>query len=373
MARSFINWISSDRARTPGLRRRYPWIVAGVVVSFFVSLVSSLVYPGTDSTDALVSALGSRFVVLTLLSLIALGAYDLRPSILRWRTTLQVATFPSLRQIYFLLECKAKRQSYAAKAKRQLTRWGPLMGLEEEDEEDLMDDAERMRTFLPVIVLSLIPILAALVGTFMALFVFHGNVVLLLLSIVLLEWGIRVGLDWILPPTILFLAASHEQQIELKAALTLLCYPLYMISFLETNWIYDDQNIPKTPFHEAMLYSEFRTSDDSDWGAMVRRWIEIVPLVIVDCRVLSPAVTQEMHWVVSSRLFHKAIFVINASDVSLPPEVVWKAKVLTTDELMEFVSFSLTSHLTRLRDRTLPQKLLFGFLCAFSVFSMSLR
>ena len=348
---SFITTISSDSAKTLRLYQRYPWI--SVVISFIVSLASSLLYPGTDSAGGWVKAFAWRFIALTLLSLIALGAYQLRFSIMRWRKTLKVAGFPSPGQTLFLLECKARRQSYAATAKRRVAKWGPLLGMEDEDEEeDVLADAERVRFFLPVIFLCLVPLLAALSGIFLALFVFQqGSVLMLLLSIVLLVWDSRISLDFILPPTILFLSVSEEQQYELQAKLSFLCFPLYMISFLDTSWVIDEQDIPKTPFHGGMLYSALRASDGSDWEAAVRRWLEIIPLVIIDCRVLSPAVTKEVEWVVSSRLFHKAVFVIASADAPLPPEVIWTSKVLTEGELMEFMSRELSSHLSRLRDR----------------------
>lgn len=341
---SFITGISSDSAQASNLYRRYPWI--GVVVSFFISFASSFVYPGTDSASAWVSAFFSRFIALTFLILIALGAHQLRLSIMRWRKTLQVTGFPSFEQTLFLLECKARRQSYAVTTKRRVARLGPLLGMEDDEEEDVLAEAERFRVFLPIILLCIIPVLAGLVGIFAVLLIYF-NVLLLLLSMVLLIWGSRIGLDFILPPTILFLAVSQEEQIELQAKLGFLCFPLYLISFLDESWIYDEQNNPKTPFHEGMLYSALRVSDY--WEEAVIRWLEIIPLVIVDCRVRSPAVTQEIDWVISSRLAHNAVFVIDASDTSLPAEVIWKAKVLTEVELMEFMSYSLTSHLLRLR------------------------
>ena len=343
---SFIALISSD-ALDP--YRRYLWV--GIVISFILSLASSLVYPVPDSAGGWAGAFASRFVALSLLSLIALGAHQLRFSIMRWRETLKAAGFPSLGQTLFLLECKAGRQSYADAARRQLARFGPLLGMEDEDEEDVLADAERLRVFTPVIFLCLIPLLAGLAGILVALFVFHGSVSLLLLSIALLVWGSRIGLDFVLPPTVLFLAASQEQQYELQAKLAFLCFPLYMISFLDTGWIYDERGAPKTPFHGGMLYSALRVSDGSDWETAVRRWLEIIPLAIVDCRVLSPAVTQEVEWIVSSRLFHKAVFVIASSDVPLPPEAIWSARVLTEDELMEYMSRELRFHLSRLRGR----------------------
>ena len=343
---SFITGISSDSAQTLNPYRRYPWI--GVVVSFFVSVASSFVYPGIASASAWVSAFFSRFIALTLLILFALGAHQLRLSIMRWRKTLQVTGFPSFEQTVFLLECKARRQSYAVTTKRRLARFGPLLGMEDDDEEDVLAEAERFRVLLPIILLCIIPMLAGLVGVF-AVLVFYFNVLLLLLSMVLLIWGTRIGLDFILPPTILFLGVSQEEQIELQAKLTFLCFPLYLISYLDEKWIYNEQDKPKTPFHAGMQYSALRSSDGSYWEEAVMRWLEIIPLVIVDCRVRSPAVTQEIDWIIASRRSYNAVFVIDASDTSLPPEIIWKAKVLTEVELMEFMSYSLTSHLHRLR------------------------
>jgi hypothetical protein len=110
-----------------------------------------------------------------------------------------------------------------------------------------------------------------------------------------------------LPPAVLFLAASQPAQRYLAVELVRAFNPFRVVYLLSDDisvGIYD---------HEDFSRNNLRTPDDVDWRSVVHPLMDMAPTVVIDTRIPSPAVVEEIQRMVQNGSICKCIFVTKDS------------------------------------------------------------
>lgn len=114
---------------------------------------------------------------------------------------------------------------------------------------------------------------------------------------------------FLLPPTAIVLASSSPASGKLLENTARQLFPFRVLSLL------DGKRLGPTIF--AGKTDNLRTIMGRSWRAAVHRLIEITPLVIVDARLATPPVCEEVRHMLDARRVVKAIFIVN-DDGSAP-------------------------------------------------------
>lgn len=134
-----------------------------------------------------------------------------------------------------------------------------------------------------------------------------------------------------LPPTVLYLATSSGVASLLYSEVMLAVAPLKTVQLLDPSkaGFGADSTIHRTGYRVRR-----------DWQAAVRKLCAITPLIIVDARVPSDGLSEEISHLVDSGLHHRSLFISNDDGdlpalrfVRLPPAIV-----LVTARPQELVS-----------------------------------
>ncbi len=106
-----------------------------------------------------------------------------------------------------------------------------------------------------------------------------------------------------LPPTVLFLASSKPAQRNLAVELVRSFRPyrvVYLLSDDISVGVYD---------HEDFSHNNLRMPDDVDWRSVVHPLMDMAAAIVIDTRIPSPAVVEEIQRVVQNNGFSKCVFV----------------------------------------------------------------
>jgi hypothetical protein len=106
------------------------------------------------------------------------------------------------------------------------------------------------------------------------------------------------------PPTCLLLATSKDKTINLQGRLETSLENLGVASLLEIT----DKGCEKKYGLDSM--NIYRTHEDVEWFSSVENLIDFVPVIIVDGRFLSQAITKEISYLFKSYNENKVIFVV---------------------------------------------------------------
>jgi hypothetical protein len=107
-----------------------------------------------------------------------------------------------------------------------------------------------------------------------------------------------------LPPTILFLAPSRSQQRKLALEMIRALRPhraVFLLSDDLSVGIYDQADFSR---------DNLRTPKDVDWRDVVHPLIDIIAMVVIDTRVDSPPVSEEIARLISTNSLAKTVFVV---------------------------------------------------------------
>jgi len=105
------------------------------------------------------------------------------------------------------------------------------------------------------------------------------------------------------PPTVVLLAASSEGGSKAFTGVSLSLHPLRVVALLgkrRADWI----------GKFVTQFDNLRTMDDDEWRSWVKWLTELSPIVIVDTRVASPAVAEEVELMLRPRNVEKALFIV---------------------------------------------------------------
>jgi hypothetical protein len=105
-------------------------------------------------------------------------------------------------------------------------------------------------------------------------------------------------LSFSVPPAIIFLGTSDEQTVSLMRNIYWAISPLRVVALLDFPW-----------WLGIIRYDNLRTRNDPTWRAVVWGLMDTVPLVVVDTRVASPAVVEEVIRMLNPVRQGKALFV----------------------------------------------------------------
>src|ERR1043165_1087601 len=107
-----------------------------------------------------------------------------------------------------------------------------------------------------------------------------------------------------LPPTILYLATSKPEGVSLGSDLVFTVAPLKLTHLLDL--FYSDAPLAE---RNSIEESEYRVT--TNWQKTVTDLCEIVPLIIVDARIITPAIISEIDYILNSGLEKRTFFVAN--------------------------------------------------------------
>jgi hypothetical protein len=108
-----------------------------------------------------------------------------------------------------------------------------------------------------------------------------------------------------LPPRMLFLAASRPEQRSLALEMIRAVSPGRVVFLLSDDFsmgIYQ---------HDDFSRNNLRTAKDVDWRDVVHPLFDMVPLVVIDTRVTTPPVSEELVRILSTSSSQKTLFVVD--------------------------------------------------------------
>ena len=109
--------------------------------------------------------------------------------------------------------------------------------------------------------------------------------------------GAVVLLQFLVPPAVVFLGKSTPDAKRLFAKVRWEV-PGRSLSLLQSGAL------------DVIHGPSFTRTTDSAWRSTVRELMTLVPLIVVDARVTSRAVRQEVEWIVDSALWRNVVFII---------------------------------------------------------------
>ena len=109
-----------------------------------------------------------------------------------------------------------------------------------------------------------------------------------------------------LPPTVVFLAASQPEQrilaVELVSAISP-CRVIFLLSEGVGIGVYN---------HDDFSRNNLRMGKDEDWRKIVHLLIDMSPIIVVDTRVATPPVSEEVIRIISTNSFGKTLCVVGS-------------------------------------------------------------
>jgi hypothetical protein len=108
----------------------------------------------------------------------------------------------------------------------------------------------------------------------------------------------------LMPPSVLCLSSSREDAIWIQERIATSCFPHRVVSLYRL----DPLNERNPSNIEADI---FRTRDDSQWRSAVRTLLKIAPVLVIDTRLDTSALREEIACVFESKLDYKAILILS--------------------------------------------------------------
>jgi hypothetical protein len=109
-----------------------------------------------------------------------------------------------------------------------------------------------------------------------------------------------------IPPAVLLLGTSRPETVNLRERLERGLHPYRIIVLLDSSVI---NSATHTPFQRNLLaWDNFRTTLKHDWLSVVLPLMDIAPMIVVDTRVASPCVIEEIRHTLNTQLITKTIF-----------------------------------------------------------------
>lgn len=119
-----------------------------------------------------------------------------------------------------------------------------------------------------------------------------------------------------LPPAFLFLAASNEPSLALLHTFQRSVSPLRVVHLLNISTperlLEAGANSAYANRGKELNYDRFRVR--RTWQTAVRRFSHIAPAIIVDARIITPAVAEELHHLVGQKLCERTFLVVSQLD-----------------------------------------------------------
>ena len=111
-----------------------------------------------------------------------------------------------------------------------------------------------------------------------------------------------------IPPSVLFLGTSRKETIDFREYLERSLHPYRVVVLLDAS-VAETESY--TAFqHNILAWDNIRTRLDEDWRKVVNPLMEMVPIIVIDTRIASPAVVEETERALT--LFvQKTVFVTN--------------------------------------------------------------
>lgn len=111
-----------------------------------------------------------------------------------------------------------------------------------------------------------------------------------------------------LPPAVLLLSSSWADTPRLVKAVGEAVFPLRAVHLLDT---YLDQQVPDRYRHETLSAGSLRTYNPQKWRVVIDRLTEVVPVVVLDTRIDTPALLEEAGKLLAAGRARKTVFVVN--------------------------------------------------------------
>ena len=114
-----------------------------------------------------------------------------------------------------------------------------------------------------------------------------------------------------MPPAILHLGTSGPESVDLRHWLARAVSPYRVVVLF-------DDSVSGSGFRAeiqrpVLKRDNYRTLY-GDWRALVHSFMDMVPFIVVDCRIASPAVVDEVRWLLGrTDLLRKALFIVGPS------------------------------------------------------------
>jgi hypothetical protein len=134
-------------------------------------------------------------------------------------------------------------------------------------------------------------------------------------SLALVLFQLHIWVYQSVPPTVLLLGNSRLQTIRLRERLERGLHPYRVIVFLDASVVSSGS---LTRFQDNLLrWDNFRTANVKDWRTVVHPIMNFVPILVIDTRVASPFVVEEVCHALDKDLAHKTVF-LAGSDGQAP-------------------------------------------------------
>ncbi len=114
----------------------------------------------------------------------------------------------------------------------------------------------------------------------------------------------------IMPPTVLFLGSSTNLTIETKRNLTSSLFPLRVISFLSNRDCQEFYQDLDRPGLFRSNWDNLRSASGQDWQRLVSSFMDLAKIIIVETRIPTEAVIQEIEWLLEPDRKTKSCFII---------------------------------------------------------------
>lgn len=121
--------------------------------------------------------------------------------------------------------------------------------------------------------------------------------------------GILVASYLTTPPAVLLLASSHTANIRMIFDADMATAPMSLVHLIEPN----SESLGNWDF-EVVRYNSRRTINDDWWRDAVDVYMDMVPIIVIDTRIASPAIVHETKALLAHELRHKALFIVGTNN-----------------------------------------------------------
>jgi len=143
------------------------------------------------------------------------------------------------------------------------------------------------------------------------LYFLHKTIIPITYSLAIVLFQLHIWAYQALPPTVLLLGNSRLETIKIRERLERGLHPYRVIVFLDASVIGSGS---LTGFQWNLLaWDNFRTASAPDWRSVVHPMIDFVPILVIDTRVASPCVIEEIHYTLNTKLAKKTVFLTEMS------------------------------------------------------------
>jgi len=151
-----------------------------------------------------------------------------------------------------------------------------------------------------------------------------GSVPLLAAPLILI--GVYSISELSLPPSVLVLGSSNWEMIRLVLNIHRGIFPYRPVVLLDPM----AASRARSSFieYDNFEYDNLRITVPHDWRQVVFAMAETVPLIVLDTRIPSPAVVEEVRRILGGNLKHKTVFVVNNDGTSPAVEAALKQESL---------------------------------------------